>query len=317
MDSICFRALKTIKRNVAYFKSDYKKERIRNKTTLNQDKTIYIIRRIGNSGFFSNFFYVLGHIVYAQKKNYIPVVDMENYKTLYNEDFLCKGTKNAWEYYFKEKSGITLTDAYKSRNVILSDNYYLSQYVPSYVGFKESLLTSKDITTLHDVFFKYNEIAPEILETQDAYVKENFGETTIGIHLRGSDMFDCKGHPKPAEVDNFLKKLDDIIENNSEAKIFLCTDENHYVSLLKEKYGEKVLTRDVYRSNDHAGKGIHLEDNQNIREYHKYNLGLEVLLDSLILSKCQYLIYGNSNVPLSAIIFNNNQFKKTIHISNN
>lgn len=317
MDNICLRALKTIKRNLKSINSEFKKEKITNKTSLNKDKKIYIIRRIGDSGFFSNFLYVLGHLVYAEKKKYTPVVDMENYKTLYNEDALCKGTNNAWEYYFKVKSGLTLGEAYESKNIILSDNYYLSQYVPSYVGFKEKVMTQKTVKKLHNIFFKYMEISPEIIRERDEFVKENFGANTIGIHLRGTDMFNCKGHPKPKDCDFFINALDEILKEDTEAKVFLCTDEEYYVNLLSEKYKDKLITRDVYRAKDHAGNGIHLENAENERTFHKYNLGLEVLLDSLILAKCQHLIYGNSNVPLSAIIFNNNEYQKTVHIGRN
>ena len=315
MDNICLRTLKNIKRSLHSFKSEYKKEKIKNKTTLNEDKKLYIIRRIGNSGFFSNFFYVLGHLVYAEKKHYIPLIDMENYKTLYNEDVLCQGTNNAWEYYFNPKINISLSQAYNSKNIILSDNYYLSQYVPSYVGFKESDIKPNDIEKLHNIFFKHFEIKPEIIAARDSFVKQNFDSATIGIHLRGTDMFNCKGHPQPADLEKFLSALDEILAENNLAKIFLCTDETYYVDFLKERYGDKIITRDVYRAKGHAGNGIHLENKQNEREFHKYNLGLEVLLDSLILSKCQYLIYGNSNVPLSSIVFNNNKFTRTMHIS--
>lgn len=240
---------------------------------------------------------------------------MENYKTLYNEDVLCQGTNNAWEYYFNPKVNISLSQAYNSKNVILSDNYYLSQYVPSYVGFKESDIKPNDIEKLHNIFFKYFEIKPEIIAARDSFVKQNFDSATIGIHLRGTDMFNCKGHPQPADLEKFLAALDEILAENNLAKIFLCTDETYYVDFLKERYGDKIITRDVYRAKGHAGNGIHLENKQNERDFHKYNLGLEVLLDSLILSKCQYLIYGNSNVPLSSIVFNNNKFTRTMHIS--
>ncbi len=65
----------------------------------------------------------------------------------------------------------------------------------------------------------------------------------------------------------------------------------------KEAFGEKVkYCRDVYRS----------DGNQNIVfsklewEQHHYRLGLEVLRDAYILSRCEYLIAGLSQVSFSS-----------------
>ena len=50
-------------------------------------KKYYIIYRPeGGAGFFSNYVWVLGHIVLARRCGYTPVVDMKNYPTLYSED---------------------------------------------------------------------------------------------------------------------------------------------------------------------------------------------------------------------------------------
>ncbi|MCC8192296.1 MAG: hypothetical protein LIO41_04575 [Ruminococcus sp.] len=102
---------------------------------IENDKMIYIIRRVEKCGFFSNYFFVLGHIIYALNNNYIPVVDMENYMTLYSEHKELHGTKNAWEYYFYQPIGkISLECAYESKEYILSSGLYQYDLVPFYVG---------------------------------------------------------------------------------------------------------------------------------------------------------------------------------------
>lgn len=52
------------------------------------------------AGFFSDYFYVLGHIAIADKLGMLPFVDMQNYPSLYSEDDYVNGTLNSWEYYF-------------------------------------------------------------------------------------------------------------------------------------------------------------------------------------------------------------------------
>lgn len=67
----------------------------------------YIIRRKSpGAGFFSNYLYVLTHICYAIERGYKPVVDMQHYSTLYNEDAPINETLNCWKYYYTQPKGI-------------------------------------------------------------------------------------------------------------------------------------------------------------------------------------------------------------------
>ena len=60
-------------------------------------------------------FYVIQQIGYAEKNNYIPVVDFKNYKTQYNI-----ADENAWECFFEQISNYSLDEVYQSKNVVLS-----------------------------------------------------------------------------------------------------------------------------------------------------------------------------------------------------
>ena len=92
-------------------------------------KKYYIIRRSElGAGFFSNYLWVLGHVVFAQKLGYIPVVDMENYPTLYSEDVPVKGIYNAWNYYFENIEEASLEEAYQSKKYVLARIKYLKKY---------------------------------------------------------------------------------------------------------------------------------------------------------------------------------------------
>ena len=48
-----------------------------------------------------------------QKKKMIPIVDMENFTTIYNEKSKVFKTFNAWEYYFEQFSKVNLKNIYK------------------------------------------------------------------------------------------------------------------------------------------------------------------------------------------------------------
>ena len=53
---------------------------------------------------------MLNHLQIADKFNYIPFVDMENFPSWYNEKDKIKNTFNSWEYYFSKVSKYSLKD---------------------------------------------------------------------------------------------------------------------------------------------------------------------------------------------------------------
>ena len=52
--------------------------------------------------------------------NAIPVVDMKNFSTKYNELNKIKNTFNSWNYYFEPISKYSLEEVYESKSVIIS-----------------------------------------------------------------------------------------------------------------------------------------------------------------------------------------------------
>ena len=92
---------------------------------LNEDKIFYVIKRSPGTGLFSNVTFVLNHLKICEKNNFIPVIDMDNFKTIYNEKKKIKNTNNAWEYYFEKLNKFSLEEVYKSKNVLItSDKFF-------------------------------------------------------------------------------------------------------------------------------------------------------------------------------------------------
>ena len=105
----------------------------------NKNKKFYVIRRSPGAGFFSNLTYVLGHLQIAKKYKFTPVIDMENYPTIYNEKNIKNKTYNSWEYYFKKVSKYKLDEVYKSKNVIITSNFF-EHYMPTDMTLKKNLM---------------------------------------------------------------------------------------------------------------------------------------------------------------------------------
>ena len=61
---------------------------------------------------------MLNHLVIAKEKGFIPIVDMENFTTIYNEEKKIDNSFNAWDYYFEKINNYKIKDVYKSSNLI-------------------------------------------------------------------------------------------------------------------------------------------------------------------------------------------------------
>lgn len=285
-------------------------------------KKYYIIRRPEpGAGFFSNYFWVLGHIVFARKIGYVPIVDMQNYKTLYSEDVPVLGERNAWNYYFEDVDSICLGEALNSKKYIYSKEKYLAKYCEKYASIPYRYPTEEMINYYAPIIAKYMRIKPDIVRKfqEDWRQKIIEGQDILGVHIRGTDMKNNLGHPMPATAARYIEITKNILSENSQiTMIFLASDEIEVIkSYMKWLEGThyKLIVNDAFRADKSSEKklvGIHEMNIVNERSYHKYNLGLEVLNDAWCLAKCDYLLCGHSNITNIAILWNNKKYKKII-----
>lgn len=278
-----------------------------------RDRVIYIIRRRHQAGFFSNFFYVLGHIIHADNNHWDIAVDMENYPTLYNEDHAVDNTENAWEYFFEQPSNICLHDAYHSAAQIHSSGFYLYDLVPYYEGTNRVFPTREIVAKLTPYMDQYIKIKPFIQEEAER-VRSQWEGPVVGVHIRGTDMHTTPNHPVPPLLSQYFSALDSLISIAQIQYICLCTDEASILRQMQERYTDKIVFTDSFRSED--GQSIHKGHHSEERQNHRYLMGKEVLLDALVLSKCDHLICGHSNVPYAAIVLNKNQYQSIVLLEN-
>lgn len=256
----------------------------------NPDKVFYVIYRTPyEAGFFSNFGYVVGHLKLIEGTNFIPVIDFENFKTFYNNTTSINGTENSWEYYFEQPAGYSLDEVYQSKHVLFCDG--LSHSLGS-LGFKKNEKEAYFIKT-----FKVKPYINEIISKYNKFFENN---NVLGVHFRGKDINIFPGHPFGATEKQMFKYTDKIIKEYSIDKIFVATDEQIYLDKYIKNYGDMVFYADNFRT-----KKIN-EFNINPRENHRYLLGLEVLTDAILLSKCQGLLCGASGMAGAVKLLNPN-----------
>jgi hypothetical protein len=276
--------------------------------TVNDDKTFYIIRRPEpGAGLFSNFHWVLGHIIYALEKNYIPVVDMENYKTHFNEDVLINGTKNAWEYYFKQPTNYSLDEAYKSKNVILSEMKYFYEKIPGFLEFEEQ------IEYFHKLILKYLQFNDITLNKIEEAKCNLFGskKNIIGVKYRGTDYVKTRParHSIIAPINDYIDKTKKYFEEWKMDWIYLSTEETGTVELFQKHFTDKLIMTENKRIDIYTpDMGCPAEVDFG-RKNDKYLRGLEYIIDTVLLSECDAIIGPKVNGTFAALELNGNKYK--------
>ena len=267
----------------------------------NKDKTFYVIQRLGGGGMFSNLNYIIHHLKISEKLGTIPIIDMQNFPTKYNEKNIINYQLNAWNYYFEPINKFKLSDVYKSKFVIISDNKTNGQ---------KEFDTFKNLSQEHyNIYKKKIKFKSYLVKKTNSFIKKHFkNQKVLGVHFRGTDMKTQERHPFPATTNQIVNLINYEIRKNNYNKIFLVTEENKYLKFLKKIYKEKLCFTNSFRTN----KSNIFE--QNIRRNHRFKIGEENIIDMLILSKTNKIICTNSHLP-DACKFINKKIK-LIEINN-
>lgn len=271
----------------------------------NPDKIIYIIRRFpGEAGLFSYILTIIARIDKAIENGWIPVVDMQNYFNSYiTEEEL--GKVNAWEYYFEQPAGVSLEEAYHSKNVILSDCDLMSnrpRVTKEFVNNKNGVLDKwRDVTKQYLIF---NSTTRKYIEKQYKKLVVDKSERMLGIIVRGTDYTTLKpkGHAIQPDIDVVIEKAKEVMQEYNCNKIFLATEDKHNYDAIIQAFGEeKVLCNQKQWVNYNGGLINTYYDNTK-RERDRYWSGLEYLTTIYILSRCNCIIGGTPGGAGGAMI---------------
>ena len=127
-------------------------------------------------------------------------------------------------------------------------------------------------------------------EIADLLTTLSIDDRTLGIQLRGTD----KVTEIPKTPDNIIiNSITKTINQYQLSKLFLSTDDNYYLELIKNNFKEIL----VYNKNNvisYDNKPIHFSENRK-------QINKDVLLDAYILSNCKYFLHCFSNVSYLAL----------------
>ena len=261
-------------------------------STANQKKHVIGIGSHRKGGLFYNFLGALNNIRYAESKNMVPVV-LWDAPYLYFEKGH-GGTDNIWEYYFEPVSSAH----YEENDTIwpsneAPDNRALAPTRFSKCHQYEAASLRKQMS---EIIKKYIRVKPSIQQKIDQFYQENMaGKITIGIHLRGTDKKDELQYTFDPEI--MLHDANKLAADFPGCQFFIATDEEKLLKKAQNILQGKVLYCPAQRSLN--GSPIHYSKQKN-----KAHLGEEVIIEALLLSRCNMFLHTCSSVSTAVLFFN-------------
>lgn len=212
----------------------------------------------------------------------------------WNSGNLRAAPPNRWEGEWSRVAPITLIN--RPERVVVSDFHVavvgLLPWLPA--GHR---LRGADFAAAHrDLFAKYLRPRGDAPAEAEAFIRAHLPalEETVAVHVRGTDKVIESPHLLAIRGE-YERRLDAMIQATPSLRIFLLTDDAVARERFEARYGERITSMDAARSG--GSTGVHY-----LQHASRYRLGVEVLRDVLVGSRCGHLLgLGSSNVTLAAL----------------
>ncbi|MEM1249041.1 MAG: nodulation protein NodZ [Acidobacteriota bacterium] len=287
----------------------------------------FLVIRINHShaGFFAYVNFALNQLTYAEKHDLRPVVyfgptSEDGPNAFYDR----RHGDNTWDYYFEPVAGLTYADLQRRLDdpddpveaedvvTLTTDQLWEIHCVEpdSIFPYPHNMHRNtyhedpewypKQRARAHRLIERYVRVKPHVLEKVDKFQREHFGDTRVlGVHMRGTDKGTADGPPELMRIvrpPEYFPHIDAYTEEHGPCQIFIATDQKQFVEELEERYGDRVLAYDAFRASG-IRNPFEMQDDLS------YKKGEEVLIDCLLLSRCDHLLKCTSAVGEFAAYF--------------
>lgn len=263
-------------------------------------KMIYGIGAYGCAvGFFAELLYALIRLYFATERGFVPYIN-------WGEDFLyyepngIDGEKNSFLHYFEPVSEIKSIEdaAYVIHATDWHISYTQNQCLNTY-GYKVTDEYMSALSQMIKKYIRYNQKTLTYLE--EGYDALIGNKKALAVHFRGTDYRrQYNNHPVFVTIEQEIAKVRELFFANGYEVIFLATDEQEAVETFRKEFGDIVkVFEDTWRASDGDESVAYSVAS---RANHRYLLGLEVIRDQYMLTRCAGLVCGISNLTLTARI---------------
>ena len=259
-------------------------------------------------GLMSYLLQVLNNIKWCEENERTPLVDLSGPSYwLHDKEY----GDNIWEYFFAPVSDVSLvpteeeveeeTRVDEVTRFLLPVKGYDKQVI-LYEWMRYFTETRKD---LNKIFKKYVMIREDIVDTVEDYWRQNMmGEVTLGIQIRGTDTTKYG-----LKIQDYIDETHKYLKDKLVTKIYIASDTHEALTAFKKEFDGKgnVLHLDLTRQKKYHGASINGRNNWSIAGFKSpKDAGDEILMETMLLSRCSHLIHQKSSVAMCALIMNIN-----------
>ena len=204
-------------------------------------KKFAIMRRTEcpDCGFFSFYIVHLGCIKRYLEKGYIPIIDLQSFKNIYNKRN--KSVYNPWEVFFYQPYNYTLAEVKKyAKNIYhkaCTQNYYRPN--PLNIYFHNS-----SIKFWHNISKNYMPVKNVIMEEADLIMKKFFGNSKniLGVKIRGTNYVSDrpKGHSIQPNIEQVISDVKIFDEKYKYDFIFFTTEDENIRNKFVKEFDNKL-----------------------------------------------------------------------------
>ncbi len=149
--------------------------------------------------------------------------------------------------------------------------------------------------TFHDIITRNLDYTAQVRANYNKVNEQSDFDSTLGVHIRCTDKYNgaAYGEPKSAEplpLQMYLHLANRCMFKKGFEHIYLATDCAITADAFTREFGSALVMINAPRSS--TQEPVHT-GYKHISGFHK---GMSVLMDALMLSRCQYLIRSTSNV---------------------
>lgn len=271
----------------------------------NQDKTFYLIDNITMGGFAGQYDAVLGHIIRARKKGYIPYVDLSNPQLNIFSDGVADDIHNYWEDYFCQATDISIDEIYRSKNVIHNSNISTIYTRINKNNISKRYIASQTV--------KFNSNTLICIEKKKAEIGWKDGNKYLGAYYRGTDYrksegYNPVGHAIVPTIQVFcdcVKKF--LVEFGEYDGLFFMTEEQESLEYFCEKFDDVMYVHKERVTNYVAGQTL---CNISFPNTSRYENNLLYVVDMALLSECSGIIGTWNGGIRTAMNWNNNKYER-------
>ena len=264
------------------------------------------------SGFFSNFFCVISMLYEVDEIGIEPYIDFSNTAFVegynpYQDKYTPVNAQNPWDWWFYQNP---LENSSKQISIAYSNNRF---NVNRKIWGIDEIVQAKYLNN------KYIKIRENILDSVNIYYNQNFAnKVVLGVMARGTEM--NKIHPEYGNqtIHDYLKKTKEVLRKHKEINcIYLVSEDLTNIKIFQKEFPDLIFNKDVFRRTtedlDYTVEFPLWPCLDQSRENHNRLLGEEMLLQALLLGKCDYLIAKVCGTASAAVFFAEN-IKKVFYV---